>query len=182
MNSFASGLTIEIAPLGNAARREIIAEIANANGWRFSSDAFDTLVGQVSPEPREVFRLVADLLRQFGRNATFEVDTLTHFLNKRKADHAPALRDVVRIVARYYQLPLKTLTSGSRQAAVVGARATAIYLARTLTDASYEQIGRQLGGRDHSTVLYSYRQTEKRLATETALRSAIEELTRLLRK
>ncbi len=51
-----------------------------------------------------------------------------------------------------------------------------------LTDISYEQIGQQLGGRDHTTIMHSHRQTTKRLRRETALRSAIEELTRLLRK
>jgi chromosomal replication initiator protein len=126
--------------------------------------------------------LVDDLQRQFNRGARLEVDTLTHFLAKRKASQAPELREIVRVVSRYYQVPLKLLTSASRQAGVVGARATAIYLARTLTDSSYGQIGQHLGGRDHTTIMHSHRQIERRLGRETALRSAIEDLTRLLRK
>lgn len=182
VNWFASGLTLEIAPLGRAARTRLIEQLAETNGWQFSTAALDVLVEHASPEPRELFRLAADVQRQFGRGARFEADTLTHFLNKRKSAQAPEIRDIVRVVSRYYRLPLKTLTSASRKADVVGARATAIYLARALTDISYEQIGQQLGGRDHTTIMHSHRQTTKRLRRETALRSAIEELTRLLRK
>jgi chromosomal replication initiator protein len=182
VNWFASGLTLEIAPLGVEARRELIAELAAAYRWQFSPEAEKLLVEHSSPEPREVFRLVADLARQFGPGAKFEADTLGHFLQKRKAAQAPELRDIVRVVARYHRLPLKMLTSASRQAAVVSARATAIYLARQLTSASYEQIGQQLGGRDHTTIMHSHRQTEKRIPREAALRAAIDDLGRLLRK
>lgn len=182
VNWFAGGLTLEIAPLGVEARRELVSELAAAYRWQFSPEAEALLVEHTSPEPREVFRLVADLARQFGPGAKFEADTLGHFLQKRKAAQAPELRDIVRVVARYYRLPLKMLTSASRQAAVVSARATAIYLARQLTSASYEQIGQQLGGRDHTTIMHSHRQTEKRISREAALRAAIDDLTRLLRK
>lgn len=182
VNWFAAGLTLEISPLSPESRRELITQFADANGWRLKPDAMDMLVEHTPHEPREVFRLAADMLRQFGTGARLEVDTLAHFIHQRKAAQAPELRDIVRVVSRYYRIPLKSLTSASRQAAVVSARATAVYLARKLTSASYDQIGKQLGGRDHSTIMYSHRQVEKRLRREAALRSAIEDLTRLLRK
>lgn len=182
VNWFASGLTLEISPLGADSRYELLTQFAATNQWQLPSDAIELLVEHTPPEPREMFRLAADMLRQFGTGARLETDTLAHFIHQRKAAQAPELRDIVRVVARYYRIPLKSLTSASRQAAVVSARATAIYLARTLTSASYEQIGKHLGGRDHSTIMYSHRQVEKRLTREAALRSAIDDLTRLLRK
>ncbi len=182
VNWFATGLSLEIAPLGSEARRAMILQIAETNDWHFSESTLDALLEHTSPEPRELFRLVDDVERQFGRSSHFKVDTLTHFLHRRKSNQAPDLRDIIRVVSRYHRVPIKLLTSASRQAGVVSARATVIYLARTLTEVSYEQIGRQLGGRDHTTIMHSYRQVEKRLSRETALRSAIDELTRLLQK
>ncbi|QDU53823.1 DnaA/Hda family protein [Aeoliella mucimassa] len=181
-NWFASGLTIEISPLGTQTRRELFEQLAATNLWQLTDSALDLLVEQTPPEPRELFRLAADMLRQFGPGARFEADTLAHFLNKRKESHAPSLRDIVRLVARYHEIPLKQLTSASRRAAVVSARATAIYLARTLTSSSYEQIGQILGGRDHTTIMHNFRKVEKSLPNEAALRAAIDDLTRLLRK
>lgn len=182
VNWFASGLTLEIAPLSTTSQHELLSQLATRHGWQFSSDAFAQLVRQAPPEPRELFRLTDELLRQFGSDASFETDTLVHFLDKRKLAQAPDLREIIRVVARYHGIPLKMLTSASRQARVVAARATAIYLARTLTRTSYERIGSLLGGRDHTTIMHSHRRTTKRMTQEPALRSAIEELTRLLRR
>lgn len=182
VNWFAGGLSLEIAPLGAASRTELLTMLTTRHAWQFSDEAFAELARQASPEPRELFRLADDMLRQFGRGANLQADTLLHFLEKRKAAQAPQLREIIRVVARYHQVPLKMLTSSSRQAGVVAARATAIYLARTLTDSSYERIGSLLGGRDHTTIMHSHRRTTDRLAHEPALRQAVEELTRLLRK
>jgi len=182
VNWFAGGLTLEIAPLGAGSRSELLTMLAARHAWRFSDEAFAELARQASPEPRELFRLADDMLRQFGRGAQLEADTLLHFLEKRKAAQAPQLREIIRVVARYHSVPLKMLTSSSRQAGVVAARATAIYLARSLTDSSYERIGSLLGGRDHTTIMHSHRRTTERLVHEPALRLAVEELTRLLRK
>lgn len=179
---FASGLTLEIAPLQVASRRELLRQHADRHRWQFTPEAFDYLATHVSAEPRELLQLVDEMQRQFGPRASFALDTLQHFLKKRKAAHAPRLGEIVRVVARYYQLPQKQLTSASRKAEVVAARATAIYLARNLTSASYEEIGRLFGGRDHSTVMHNYRRTADRLTREPALQSAMEELTRILRR
>lgn len=181
VNWFAGGLTLEISPLGSEARSLLFDQLAESNRWQFTAAAGEVLHQHISHEPREVFRLVNDLKRQFGPAAHLDSDTLGHFLARRKSRQAPELRDIVRVVARYYQLPLKSLTSASRQATVVSARGVAIHLARTLTSASYEQIGRVLGGRNHTTVMHSNRQVEGRLTHDPALRSAIEDLTRLLR-
>lgn len=182
VNWFASGLTLQITPLGAVARYELAMQLAANLNWNLTAEARDVLTEHVPAEPRELLRLLADLENQFGRGANFQGDTLKHFLGKRRSTGAPEVREIARVVARYYQLPLKQLTSASRKSAVVAARATAVYLARTLTTASYEQIGQLLGGRDHSTIMHSFRQTEKRLPREAALRLAIEELTKLLRR
>ena len=83
-------------------------------------------------------------------------------------------------MARYYSLPVRTLRSSSRKAPIVLARAVAIYFARQLTPLSYDEIGRYLGGRDHTTVLHNHRRIEAGLKKDRALRSAIEDLTRLI--
>ena len=84
------------------------------------------------------------------------------------------------MAARYYSMPLRQLRSSSRKAPVVLARAVTIYLARQLTPLSYDEIGRYLGGRDHTTVMHNYNRINKRMPTDRALRSAIDDLLRRL--
>ncbi|MEN1680290.1 MAG: helix-turn-helix domain-containing protein [Planctomycetota bacterium] len=97
-----------------------------------------------------------------------------------QAEHSPPLKDILRVTARYHQVPLRVLTSASRKQAVVTARAIAIYLARELTPLSYAQIGQALGGRDHTTIMHNYRRIAREMPRDLALKSAIEELHRLL--
>ena len=51
-----------------------------------------------------------------------------------------------------------------------------MYLARELTGESLPAIGRQFGGRDHTTVLHAWRRTSARLAADAASREAVDKL------
>jgi len=55
-----------------------------------------------------------------------------------------------------------------------------VYLARQLSRLSYERIGDALGGRDHTTMIHSYRKIARLSACDPATREAIEELYRIL--
>jgi chromosomal replication initiator protein len=55
-----------------------------------------------------------------------------------------------------------------------------VYLLRTLSDASYAQIGKDLGHRDHSTIMHSMESMQLALATDAATQHSIEELRRIL--
>ena len=55
-----------------------------------------------------------------------------------------------------------------------------MYLARELTGESLPAIGRQFGGRDHTTVLHAWRRTAARIASDVASRETVEKLCRTL--
>jgi chromosomal replication initiator protein len=72
---------------------------------------------------------------------------------------APAslsIDQIIETVAQFYNLETKELIGRRRLKDIVTARHMAMYLAREETDASLPQIGRALGGRDHTTVLHGY--------------------------
>jgi chromosomal replication initiator protein len=98
-----------------------------------------------------------------------------------RAARQPQLREIIAIVARHFGLPQKELKSSSRRQSIVTARAVAIYFARELAGASYDQIGRALGGRDHTTIMHNYRKIERDRVRDPAIQEAIELLTRVIR-
>jgi chromosomal replication initiator protein len=51
-----------------------------------------------------------------------------------------------------------------------------MYLCRELTDASYPEIGRQFGGKDHTTIIHACRQVAKAKESDAALHATIETL------
>lgn len=69
----------------------------------------------------------------------------------------PTISSIKQAVADHFGVGVAELTCPSRAAHVVGPRHVAMYLARDLTEHSLPAIGREFGGRDHTTVLYAIR-------------------------
>jgi chromosomal replication initiator protein len=93
----------------------------------------------------------------------------------------PSLRQIAMATAKHFSLRLNELKSPARHRAVVTARGVAMYLARSLTRHTLDEIGAYFGGRDHTTVSHGCRKTEELLTIEPAIQSAIAELQGKLR-
>lgn len=68
------------------------------------------------------------------------------------------------------------LTVRSNRRAYVLPRQIAMYIARQLTSASLQEIGRQFGGRHHTTVMHSINKIEEMRSSDKALNSTITRL------
>jgi chromosomal replication initiation ATPase DnaA len=89
---------------------------------------------------------------------------------------------ILRACCYYFKISKADLVSPRRSAAPVLARQVAMYLCRHLTIRSLPEIGRWIGGRDHTTVLHSVRKIERVMATDERVARAIRELTSQLAK
>lgn len=67
------------------------------------------------------------------------------------------VRSIAKAVSHYYGIGWNDLASPRRTSKIVRARQVLIFLAREHTTLSLPQIGRHVGGRDHTTVLHSCR-------------------------
>ena len=64
---------------------------------------------------------------------------------------------IQKFVSDYYQLKLAELKSRNNSKSIAMPRQIAMYLCKTLTNASLPEIGRSFGGKHHSTVIHSIR-------------------------
>jgi chromosomal replication initiator protein len=84
--------------------------------------------------------------------------------------------DVIqREVARYYKIAVDELRGERRVKHVSHARQVAMYLCRTLTQASLPEIGKKFN-KDHSTVLTSVRKIEQLKNADDQLKLELGEL------
>lgn len=67
---------------------------------------------------------------------------------------------ILKAVSTYYKVPVLEICSSRRQAPVVRPRQVAMYLCRELTLRSFPDIGRRIGGRDHTTALHGWRKVK----------------------
>jgi chromosomal replication initiator protein len=88
---------------------------------------------------------------------------------------------VVAAVARHFGVTTEALGGKARDHAVVWPRQVAMYLLREETPASLSQIGRHLGGRDHSTILHGCNQVTAKLAASDHTRRELDELRAAIR-
>ncbi len=76
---------------------------------------------------------------------------------------------IVQSVAGYYGLTTEVLQSKRRDKPLTIARHLAMYLLREELQCSWTQIGKELGGRDHSTVLHGYQKITNDINTDPAM-------------
>jgi chromosomal replication initiator protein len=70
---------------------------------------------------------------------------------------APSMAAIRRAVCMHFGIAERSLLSNMNGRWVARPRQIAMYLARELTFQSYPQIGRHLGNRDHTTIMYGVR-------------------------
>ena len=87
-----------------------------------------------------------------------------------------AMDDIQEAVCSQFHVKLTELKSRRRSKTLVHPRQIAMYLCRELTDASYPEIGRQFGGKDHTTIIHACRQVAKAKETDTTLQTTLETL------
>jgi chromosomal replication initiator protein len=96
-----------------------------------------------------------------------------------RARSAPrSIAEIQAAACEQFGLSAQELLSRSRAAPVSWARQVAMYVARELTTESLPAIGREFGGRDHTTVLHACRRTATRMAEDGLARDAVQELLR----
>lgn len=85
-------------------------------------------------------------------------------------------------VAKTFNITLQDLQSKRRTKNIVFPRQVAMYLSRELTTMSLPEIGSAFGGRDHTTVLHSYKKIASIMIDDVKLKTLIPELTTALKQ
>lgn len=87
-----------------------------------------------------------------------------------------AMEDIQEVVCTQFHVKINELKSRRRSKTLVHPRQIAMYLCRELTDASYPEIGRHFGGKDHTTIIHACRQVSKAKEADTQLHATLENL------
>jgi len=80
---------------------------------------------------------------------------------------------VIEAVARHYGVHPEDLRGKNRSQEVAVPRQIAMYLIREELGLPLAEIGRELGGRDHTTVLYGYEKVAQSIEVDARLRREV---------
>src|SRR6266481_456367 len=83
---------------------------------------------------------------------------------------------IQKTVATHYRLKVADLKSKNNSRTIAVPRQVAMYLCKTLTKASLPEIGREFGGKHHTTVLHSVNKIAQLYANDSVFHKAINSL------
>ncbi|HOZ53166.1 MAG TPA: chromosomal replication initiator protein DnaA, partial [bacterium] len=89
-------------------------------------------------------------------------------------------KDVLEIVAQFYNISQKDLIGGKRKKELVIPRQISIYIMREELKTSYPSIGEELGGRDHTTAIHAYNKINKEKEENEKINQDIQSIKQLL--
>ncbi|NPC41767.1 chromosomal replication initiator protein DnaA [Nocardioides sp. zg-1230] len=180
-NRFEWGLITDVQPPDLETRIAILRKKAAMDRLTAPPDVLEFIASKIQTNIRE---LEGALIRvtAFANLNRQEVDmTLAEIVLKDLIPEGgePEITHALIIAqtAAYFGVSLEDLTGPSRGRHLVMARQIGMYLCRELTSMSLPQIGREFGGRDHTTVMYADRKIRQLLAERRAVFNQVSELT-----
>ncbi|MBL9213753.1 MAG: chromosomal replication initiator protein DnaA [Opitutaceae bacterium] len=109
-------------------------------------------------------------------------ERLLHDVLMEQAQNILTIETIQKRVADHFQLRLGDMTSRRRPNNIAIPRQIAMYLARTLTKHSLQEIGEAFGGRDHGTVIHACRAVDNMIEQDATTRGSVEFLRSQLSK
>ncbi|WP_051619088.1 chromosomal replication initiator protein DnaA [[Mycoplasma] collis] len=79
---------------------------------------------------------------------------------------------IIQCVANYYRIKPNEIASKSRRKDLVVARNMVVWLMRKCLEFAYEKIGKYLGGKNHSTIIASYKKIESEIQKSRDIKNA----------
>jgi chromosomal replication initiator protein len=176
---FEWGLMADIQLPDTETRKAILQAKAEDHGIAVPDHVIDLIAHHVRNNIRELEGALNKVIAYAQLSGTNTVDTA--LVNMALADlvrrpEKVTIDQVIHVVCLYYNVTTDALSSTSRSRSIAFPRQMAMYLARTETDASLPHIGTQLGGRDHTTVLYGYEKIAALLEKDASTRRDMLEI------
>jgi chromosomal replication initiator protein len=160
---FEWGLTADIQAPDLETKIAILTGKADSEGVSLPGDVALYIAGRIKSNIRELEGSLIRLLAYAsltGRDISISLaqEVLRDIL--RQDERAITIDGIQKFVADYYQMKMVELKSRNNSKSVALPRQVAMYLCKTLTNASLPEIGKSFGGKHHSTVIHSIRKVE----------------------
>ena len=177
---FSWGLTQNITPPDFETRIAILQSKTEHLDYHFQSDTLEYLAGQFDSNVRELEGAINDitLIARVKKIKDITIDIAAEAIRARKQDARQILvipiEKIQTEVGNFYGVSVKEMKGTRRVQNIVLARQVAMYLARELTDNSLPKIGKEFGGKDHTTVIHAHAKIKSLIDEDDNLRLEIE--------
>ena len=180
---FESGLIADIMPPDLETKMAILYQKAELHQKGIPQDVAMFLANNIKSNIRELEGLLLRVIayasftrRQIDLELAqevlkdFTIDKNRHF----------TIPNIQRTAAQFFQLKVSDLKSKKRSRDISVPRQIAMYICREYTRASLPEIGRQFGGKDHTTVIFSHRKISNLINENKEIKNSVQEIIKLI--
>ena len=177
---FEWGLLVDVAPPDFETRLAIIKNKAALLGMELPDKISAYIAENVTANVRQIEGTINKImaLKDLLGSDTDE-ETVTRAIQdmiKRSNEYIPTPEAILEYISKYYGLEESVIRGQQRIRDAVTARQIAMYLIRSMTNLSLDDIGKQFDNRDHSTVLYSLKQVETKMKKNSSFAETVKEI------
>lgn len=177
---FEWGLIADIQPPEIETKIAIIEKKMQENKVSLPSNVAHYIASQVESNIRELEGFLVRICAYSsltGREIDLElVKEVLRKLLKHNENQEISIDEIIKIVAGKLNVKISDIKAHNKNKNMVLARQITMYLVRKLTNHSFPDIGQKIGGRDHSTVIYSNNKILKNIELDIKLKNLIQEI------
>lgn len=179
---FSAGMVLDIPEPDHESRMFIVRAKCNTYNITLSNEIVEHIAATIKDNIREIEGVVNIIACQTQfKNRELSLNEIRNILkNNTKPKKLLSVKDVVKTVSDFYNLPEDTIYNKTRRKEVVKPRQVVMYLLREDFNVSFPSIGEKLGGRDHTTVIHSYNKMKEELKVDQVLSQEISQLRSML--
>lgn len=180
LTRFEWGLMVDIAPPEFETRLAIIKRKAELLNMRIPNNVMEYMADKLKNNIRQI----EGAILKMNALSTFteSVPTLIMAQNivrdvMNEQQPAPVtVEKIITEVSHIFNVTPEEIRSQNRNSQVSTARQTAVYVISKVTDLSYTSIGKEFGGRDHSTIVYAVKKVKEILEKDSSYRSTVNDI------
>ncbi|HPQ43608.1 MAG TPA: chromosomal replication initiator protein DnaA [Syntrophales bacterium] len=181
---FEWGLIADIQPPDVETRIAIIEKKAQENNIHVPNDIIHYIASVADSNIRElegILTRISAYASLTGKEITIDTvkDVIKNLL-KHTVKREITIDEIIKAVAKKFNLKVGDIRSKKKNKNLVMSRQIVMYIARKLTNSSFPDIGEKVGGRDHSTVIYSNNKIRKMIEKDHEIKKIVEEIEAIL--
>lgn len=183
---FNLGTPIDLQPPSYEMRIAILQKKLELKGKTAPAEVIEYVARNIQSNVRELEGNLNKLIgyaELMGKELTIELtkkllsDSITS-----NTDESVTIDTILKVVCNYYNITLADIKGTARNPKFANPRHIAVYLARQMADRTFTEIGGELGGRDHTTIMNSNRKIETLIKTDESMNETLEILKKKIRE
>jgi len=182
ISRFHWGITVDIQPPSWEMRVAIIKKKLGENNFDMPEEIIHYVASNVKDSVRAIEGCIAGMIAEsfLVRDCEITLEIAERVIS-RIVGNAGRVKNVsvdniISCVSKFFKISENQILTRNRKKEVAFARQVAMYLAKEMTNLTFESIGLNFGGKDHATVIYSHKTIKELLKKDLRLLSQVNEI------